>query len=185
MIVFLAEEPSMHETLRGLLPRLFPEWEERVHWLCITHEGKSDLERSIPRKLRAWRVPSDRFVVLRDQDSADCLEVKGRLRRLCRQGRRKETLIRIACRELEAWFLGDLAAVEEGLGVPGLSGKQSLPKYRRPDNIRKPSAELAKLTGRPDKVARAREISRCVSPESNCSGSFKAFVSGLRGFAAS
>lgn len=77
MVVFMVEEASMEEMLRGFLPVLFPDWVEGVHWRCIPHEGKSDLEKSIPRKLRAWRQPGARFVVLRDQDSAACETVKG------------------------------------------------------------------------------------------------------------
>ncbi len=182
MIIFLAEEPSMHETLRGLLPLLFPHWEENVDWRCLPHEGKSDLEKSIPRKLRAWRNPGDRFVVLRDQDSADCRKVKERLQTLCRQSGREDTLIRIPCRELEAWFLGDLAAVEVALGVEGLARKQMLPRYRAPDAIRKPSVNLARLTGRKDKVTRAREIAPHLHPDANRSRSFQVFVAGLRRF---
>ena len=59
-MVFLLEEQSMKELLDGLLPRLFP----GLNFLCVPHEGKQDLERSIPRKLRAWRVPGDRFVIV-------------------------------------------------------------------------------------------------------------------------
>ena len=28
-----------------------------LSFLCVAHEGKQDLEKSIPRKLRAWREP--------------------------------------------------------------------------------------------------------------------------------
>lgn len=110
-LVFLVEEPSMEEMLRGFLPQMFPEWQESVHWLCIPHDVKSDLEKSIPRKLRAWGEPGVRFLVLRDKDSADCHDVKTRLQALCEEGGRPDTLIRIPCHELEAWFLGDLRAV--------------------------------------------------------------------------
>ena len=63
-IVFLLEEDSMKVLLEGLLPRLFP----GLSFLCLSHEGKQDLEKSIPRKLKAWREPGVRFVVVRDQD---------------------------------------------------------------------------------------------------------------------
>lgn len=53
MLVFLVEEPSMADLLNVLLHRLFPGLEFR----CIEHEGKQDLEKSVPRKLRAWRKP--------------------------------------------------------------------------------------------------------------------------------
>jgi hypothetical protein len=48
-VIFLLEEYSMKVLLDGLLPRLFPD----LQFLCVAHEGKQDLERSIPRKLRA------------------------------------------------------------------------------------------------------------------------------------
>ena len=64
-IVFLLEEESIGILLKGLLPRLFPQ----MSFLCVSHEGKKDLERSIPRKLKAWQEPGVRFVVMRDQNS--------------------------------------------------------------------------------------------------------------------
>lgn len=47
----------MKDLLEGLLPRVFP----NLDFLCIPHRGKTDLERSIPRKLRGWGNPSDRY----------------------------------------------------------------------------------------------------------------------------
>ena len=52
-VVFLLEEYSMKVLLDGLLPRLFP----GLPFLCVPHGGKNDLEKSLPRKLRAWREP--------------------------------------------------------------------------------------------------------------------------------
>jgi hypothetical protein len=78
-MVFLLEERSMKTLLDGLLPRLMPE----LPFICIPHEGKQDLEKSIPRKLRAWREPGARFVVVRDNDGGDCHALKQRLVALC------------------------------------------------------------------------------------------------------
>jgi len=78
-VVFLLEERSMQVLLDGLLPRLFP----GLPFLCVPHEGKRDLELSIPRKLRAWQEPGVRFVVIRDNDGGDCLQLKGELQSLC------------------------------------------------------------------------------------------------------
>ena len=74
-VVFLLEESSMKVLLDGLLPRLFPD----LPFLCVPHEGKQDLEKSIPRKLRAWREPGVRFVVVQDNDDSDCLARKQHL----------------------------------------------------------------------------------------------------------
>ena len=98
-LVFLLEEPSIIEVLRVLVPGLVPD-----HVICrfVPHEGKSDLERSIPRKLRAWRTPGVRFVVVRDKDQGDCHVVKDKLLELCRKAGRPDTLVRIVCHHLEA-----------------------------------------------------------------------------------
>ncbi len=96
-VVFLLEEPSMKVFLKALLPRAFP----GLEFLCVPHEGKQDLEKSIPRKLRAWNEAGVRFVVIRDNDRDECKKVKSRLRNVCEQAGRPETVIRIACQELE------------------------------------------------------------------------------------
>ena len=83
----------MQALLDGLLPRLFP----GLPFLCVPHEGKTDLERSIPRKLRAWREPGVRFAVVRDNDGQECRTLKDDLRGLCQAGHRGDTLIRIVC----------------------------------------------------------------------------------------
>lgn len=83
-IVFLLEEYSMKVLLEGLLPRWFP----GLDFLCVPHEGKQDLEKSIPRKLQAWREPGVRFVVLRDDDGADCRALESRRVELCRDAGR-------------------------------------------------------------------------------------------------
>lgn len=180
MIVFLVEEQSMHVTLKGLLPKLFPSWVERDNWQCIPHEGKSDLEKSIPRKIRAWRTPGVQFVVLRDQDAADCIKVKQKLIDLCLNAGRPDTLIRIVCRELESWFLGDLNAVEQGLGLNGIAAYQNRKKFRNPDLLRNAAKELQRLTSMPGKVGPARSIAPYMNIETNSSQSFHVFINGLR-----
>ena len=102
-IVFLVEEYSMKLLLEGLLPRFYPE----LQFLCVSHEGKQDLEKSVPRKLRAWREPGVRFIIIRDNDGGDCLATKVRLLGLCREAGRPEAVVRLVCQELEAWYLGD------------------------------------------------------------------------------
>ncbi|MBK8536747.1 MAG: hypothetical protein IPL59_17550 [Candidatus Competibacteraceae bacterium] len=78
-LVFLLEEPSMKHLLQALLPRLLP----GLNFLCVPHEGKTDLERSIPRKLMAWNEPETRFVIVRDDnDNGDCYRLWERLRAL-------------------------------------------------------------------------------------------------------
>lgn len=175
-IVFLVEEASMREVLESLLPKLLSKHE----YLILAHEGKSDLDKSIPRKLRAWQTPNTYFVVLRDNDNKNCLELKANLKRLCDDAGRPDTLIRIVCQELEAWFLGDLQAVGDAYEeptIPTVYGTKA--KYRTPDRVSKPSDDLAKMTKDRGKVGRARRIAAHLDVERNRSHSFQTFVNGL------
>ncbi|MFP4419033.1 MAG: DUF4276 family protein [Desulfococcaceae bacterium] len=177
-LVFFLEEPSAAEMLKGLLPRVLP---EGIPVEYRPFEGKQDLEKRLPRLLRAWRRPNCRFVVIRDQDAGDCQILKRRLVNLCKEGGSPNVLIRIACRELESFYLGDFAAVEKGLELKGIARKQNGRKFRTPDQLRSPSRELERLTkGRYQKILGSRRIGPCLSLEGNRSHSFGVLVSGIR-----
>lgn len=52
---FLVEERSMAEVLKVLLPRILPaSWVLGENYFIRPHEGKSDLKRSIPKKLKGF-----------------------------------------------------------------------------------------------------------------------------------
>ena len=174
-LIFLLEEPSMEALLQGLLPRLFPE----LRFLCIPHEGKDDLDNSIRRTLRDWRTPGDRFVVVRDNDGADCITLKGTLQQLCRAGRREDTLIRIVCQELEAWYLGDPDAMAEAFGDRNLANIRNRPKYRNPDSLHKPSDDVERLVSGYRKIAGAGRMANYMSRDDNRSHSFSIFINGI------
>ena len=178
-VVFLVEEPSIHEALRGIIPKLFPDWREYEHWQCVPHEGKSDLQKSTPRKLRAWREPG---VILRDLDGADCIIVKENLRKICHEAGRPDTLIRIVCNELESWFLGDMAAVSSASGNPKLRNLNLKAKFREPDKLQNAAKELRKLLPQYSKVSGARDIAKHMNINVNKSHSFGVFAEGLRTF---
>jgi hypothetical protein len=173
-VIFLLEEYSMKVLLDGLLPRLFPD----LQFLCVAHEGKQDLERSIPRKLRAWREPGVRFCVIRDNDGEDCRALKARLVSLCRDGGRDDTLVRIACQELEAWYFGAPQALAEAFGNDALRGIAAMARYRDADAIVHPSAALAKLAPEFQKVSGARSMA-CVLPRESSSRSFQVLMASL------
>lgn len=175
-LVFLLEERSMKELLAGLLPRVLP---EHVTFELIPHNGKSDLDRSIPRKLRGWLKPKTRFVIVRDQDSADCTELKKRLVRLCQEAGRPDTLVRIVCREAESWYLADLQAVDSAWGTSH-SGKQMKRMFRAPDHVGSPSRELKRLVPEFEKVSGARTLGPLLDLENDRSTSFRHFIEGIR-----
>jgi len=176
LVVFLLEERSIKEVLDVLLPRILP---EGTDFKLIAHEGKSDLEKSIPRKLRAWRDSAVRFVVVRDCDSADCHVVKRRLHALCEEAGRLDSLVRIVCNELESWFLGDLLAVEKAFQLQGLAAKQEKRKYRDPDRLKNAKQELKKLAPRFQTLRGSRAIAHHMDPQRNRSHSFHVFLEGV------
>ena len=183
-IVFLVEEPSMVELLRGVLPKVFPDWLENQHWLAVPHQGKSDREASIPRKLRAWNMPEDLFIILRDNDGGDCLVHKARLLNLAAAKPADRVLVRIVCQELESWFLGDLAAVAAAYPAASRNLKAAHRRFPDPDRMTNAAEELGRLTEIPGKVGRAQAISALLTVDANLSGSFNIFISGLKRLAA-
>jgi len=177
-LVFCLEEPSIREMLKGLIPRLLPS-EVEVRYLVF--EGNSDLQKRLGKRLREWRQLESHFIVLQDQHRADCLELKHQLKHICQQNGRPEALVRIVCHELENWYLGDLAAVEQGLGLRGLVRRQNSRKYRQPDTLSNAAEELFKLTQyRYQKKAGSRAIGPYLNETSNRSNSFRVFISGLK-----
>ena len=177
--MFLLEEESARAMLEGLLPKLLP---PGLPVRYLVFEGKQDLEGQLVRKIRGYRNPAARFLILRDQDAnPDCRVVKARLASLCRKAGKRNALIRIACRELESFYLADLAAVERALEMPGLSRRQGNRKYRSPDDLGSPSRELADMTrGRYQKVGGSRAIGPLLDPENSRSASFRNLVEGIR-----
>ena len=166
----------MADLLNVLLHRLFP----GLAFRCIEHEGKRDLHRSVARKLRAWREPGARFVVMRDQNAADCHTVKARLKALCEQGGHADALVRVVCRELEAWYLGD---VESLVGAfPGsarrLRRELNKRRYRDPDTVVRPAQVLEDLIPEFRKRPGARAIGKLLSRE-NRSRSYQVFLEGV------
>ena len=179
-LVFLLEERSAKALLDALLPRLL---NEAIQFRCIPFEGKQDLERQLVRKIRAYQNDQARFIVLRDQDShPDCSTVKRQLLDRCQAaGKADKCLVRIACTELETFYLADLQAVEQALQLKGLVQKQENKKFRAPDRLGNPSKELKTLTGRRyEKVAGSSAIGKYLSLDNERSPSFRHLVAGIQ-----
>lgn len=178
-IVFLLEEPSMKILLDDLMPRIFPGLRVQEHFQCIPHEGKTDLDRSIPRKLKAWREPNVRFVVVRDNDSANCITLKKRIKKLCQEAGRPDTLIRLVCQELEGWYVGDLHALEAAFPEYRINTPALRKKFSDPDSWQKPSVELRRLLPSFQKLSGARSMALILRRDGNNSKSFCVFLDGI------
>jgi len=179
-LVFLLEEESAKAMLESLLPRILnPEIKPRL----IPFEGKQDLEKQMTKRMRGYVNPQARFIILRDQDSAqDCTQVKARLVERCQHaGQAAKSLVQIACKELETFYLADLNAVEHGLALKKLATQQGSAKFRDPDRLGSPSKELTALTkGTYQKVSGSRAIGGHLDPANTRSSSFRNLIAGIR-----
>lgn len=177
-LVFFLEEPSAKEMLQGLLPKILP---DEVAVLYRVFQGKQDLEKNLVKRLRGWNSPDCHFVIMRDQDSGNCITIKEKLVSMCEEAGKKEALIRIACRELESFYLGDLKAVETGLKIKGIARHQATKKFRDPDDVQHPAEELVQLTSNVyQKISGSRLIGPQLSTENNKSLSFNALIKGIQ-----
>lgn len=180
----LVEEPSMAEFLRIVVPNLLPDgWHLDYNVFIRKHQGKSDLKKSIPTKLKAfsrWNEPVG-FIIMQDQDSNDCRLLKQELQALCHDYERIPILIRIVCRELEAWYLGDMSAIQKA--YPSFKAKSyaGKSKFRKPDFCNAKD-ELKKILPSYQETSAARIIAPHIQAENNNSESFRQFVTGFKRF---
>jgi Domain of unknown function (DUF4276) len=180
-LIFLLEEPSIKNVLEHLLPQILP---IDTSYTCIAHQGKQDLAKSIPKKLKAFKKsnPTVKFVIVHDQDSNDCKQLKAELLKICQDTGNSEVLIRIICHELESWFLGDLAAVEMAynLKFQSIRKKQNQKKFRNPDQLNSAKQELKKLVDEYYAGTHSKKIAPHLSLTENTSCSFHIFLDGVQ-----
>ena len=180
-LVCFLEERNAEEMLRGVLPKILcPEQVEATKY--IPFEGKQDLDKQIERRMRGWRTPNTKFLILRDKDSGDCKDIKRSLSdKVISSGKKDVTLIRIACHELESFYLGDLKAVQAAFPKM-LRTSQENNKYRNPDVKPEPAHELRRLTrDHYQKIAGSRAIATHLTLDGdNKSGSFNVLIKGIK-----
>lgn len=181
VIEILTEEASMEIFLRGLLPKILPkDYAVDINCFIRPHEGKSHLQKSIPNKMKAY----PRFgypvkvLIVHDQDANDCKTLKEDLLKLCDSGKKIFVVVRIACRELENWYLGDLNAIESVYPESKARGFAKKEKFRNVDYING-THEIKQLTNNFSKSHAAREIVKYMDINANKSVSFNQFISGL------
>ena len=176
MIVILTEEESMKQYLEVIIPKLWPGSTEGVNWIVLSFQGKTDLEKSVPRKMASWNYGNPHFIILRDNDGGNCSEIKKKLRDIVNPFQ-KPFHVRIVCQALESWLLGDLEAVK--LAYPGATVRKKA-KFRKPDQLTNASQELEKLVCERAKTLRAKKIGGHSDFEKNTSQSFNVFIKTLQ-----
>lgn len=176
MIVLLAEEQSMAECLKVIIPQLWPGSTRGVDWFVLSFQGKSDLKKSIPKTMRGWNYGNPHFIILQDKDSGDCVAIKEELYSISHPYG-KSFHVRIVCQELESWLLGDLEAIRQAYPQKKIQNKA---KFRNPDNLGNASQELGRLINTKAKVQRATKISQHFDLTENKSKSFNVFIRTLK-----
>lgn len=206
-VEILVEEPSAEAALRVLAPRLLGAATCEIR----TFQGKPDLLKQLPDRLRAYPhwIPHkyDKqwcAVVLIDEDREDCHALKTEMERIARAaglttkteaqekapgsalapGVDYQAVTRIAVEELEAWFFGDVQALEAA--YPRSKSKLGKAAHRKPDEIKGGTAEaLGRVLSAYypiylPKYDAAQTIAPHMDPDRNTSPSFRAFRNALR-----
>lgn len=196
-IDFLVEEPSIEAALFNILLKIL---EREISYKIIVHQGKNDLLKKLPGRLRGyskWISEDYKIVVLVDQDSENCKILKDKISKIVlnsglqvRENRsvplcKFQVLVRILVEELESWFLADRRALKRA--YPKLSDKDlRVKKYDVPDSIKNSAATLHQLLMKCgyypsglEKINNARKISAFMDVSNNLSVSFNQFKNGL------
>ena len=170
----------MKEFLQVLLPRLLPsKWRIHENYFIRSFEGKSDLQNNIASKVKVFSKRDIGLVILHDQDSNDCILLKKRLTDLCNENGSCPKIIRIVCKELESWYLGDLDAIQSSYPKFKSSKYKAKAIYRMPDNWYG-SEEMKKLLPKEfQKIGTAKKIPEFMNFDSNKSVSFNQTIQGL------
>ena len=175
-LVFFLEEPSARELLQIIVPQIL---DDAYSTRYIVFEGKQDLEKKLAFKLKNYCNPDAVFIVMRDQDSGNCIEIKNKLQKKCEEAGQSHFLVRIACHELETFYLADLAAVEKAFGKP-VAKLQNKQKYRNPDDLSNAKEELQKLCPSYSEISGSRKIAPFMDITNTRSMSFSHLVRGIK-----
>ena len=107
----MTEEPSIKNIFEVVLPQILP---SDVGFRILVHQGKNDLEKALLEKTASLsRIKGAKILITIDQDANDCKQLKQRLADIIDKNCSCEYKIRIVCKELESWLLGDLSAIEK------------------------------------------------------------------------
>jgi len=206
-IEILAEDSSGAKLLGFLVPKILGQIGEPHTWRIHDYKGigripanlknvqdpqKRILLAQLPKILRGYsKTPGiDAVVVVVDSDDRACISFLQELKGVAASCNLPDTLFRLAIEEVEAWYLGDIAALKKAYARP----KQKVIDAYRQDSICGtwevladaiyPGGSVAiKKTGWPlpgqVKHEWAEKISCHMDITKNVSPSFKKFCSGL------
>ncbi len=191
-LIFFVEEKSAEVTLKNILPKIVGDISFRV----ITFNGKSDLLKKLPKRLKGFRnclSSEDKIIILIDNDNKDCNELKNKLEKTARDAgfttrtmNKKEFQVinRIVIQELESWFLGEIDAIRKSYPRISCNLSKRKKQYRNPDQLTNTCETLLRCLNKNGyynnikylpKSEVAKSISKNMNPDNNVSPSFNLF----------
>ena len=178
------EEESFKIFLDNFLPKIIP---PDISYFIHPHQGKQNLEKAIRTTVPSIsKIPGSRILITRDQDSGDCKFVKQEPERIIHGNVQSPYYIRIICRELECWYLGDLSCIEKIYPRFNSSKYRNKKTFRNPDLVQNSSKLICQIV--PElkdrdylpKIQTASKMGKCLCTESNNSTSFRQFTSAIK-----
>lgn len=182
-VEILVEEASMKAFLEGIFNKITPSknWKLNENVFIRAFEGKSHLQKEIPKKARAFKNFNIRvkMVVILDRDSSDCKVLKSKIQNLIKPTDFQDFKIRIVGKELENWYFGDIEALEKV--VPGLAGKnlKAKAKFRNPENPNG-KEEIKRIIPDYGAIGFATEIAQFIDIRKNKATSFNQTINALK-----
>ncbi len=167
-----------------ILPKMLP---VEIRFRIYPHQGKQHLEKSLPKTIPTISaIPNARILIIQDQDSNDCTALKARLIRIVHDKCKAPYFVRIACKTMENWFLGDLPALERTFPRFRATHYSSNADFRRVDGIVNASDRMLRIIpefqgrSRLPKVETAQKVAPHLSFTDNTSTSFYQLLSAIR-----
>ena len=136
-LYILTEEPSIKNIFEVVLPQVLP---QNMAFRILIHQGKKDLEKTLAEKITSLsKIKGAKILITIDQDTNDCKQLKQKLTGLIGKNCSCDYKIRIVCKELESWLLGDLSAIEK-----------AFPRFRSMSFLKKTQMrDVDKIKGKP------------------------------------
>ena len=184
-LYILTEEPSIRNIFEVVLPKILP---QNMGFRILIHQGKNDLVKTLTDKIASLsRIEGAKILITIDQDANDCRQLKQKLVSILYDNCMCDYKIRIVCKELESWFLGDLLAIEKAFPRFNSVLFAKKAKMRNVDTIKgKPSDYLLRII--PEFMDRKKmpklEFSKKIAPflniNNNTSPSFNHTINAIK-----
>jgi len=182
-VEILVEEASMKAFLEGVFDKINPSahWKLNENVFIRSFEGKSHLQKEIPKKAKVFKNFHERvkMLVIQDKDSSDCKILKSKIKNLIEQTDFQDYKIRIVGKELENWYFGDIDALEKVVPSLAVKNLKRKAKFKNPE-IPNGKEEIKKLIPDYGAIGFATEIAPFMNLMGNRASSFNQTIHALK-----